>query len=373
VAPASRPIILLIRPNVNTRLLTILLGCLGLLAAAAPAQARVPRDFVGMTSGDVFVGDDGYRARTLAQEAAVGVGLIRQTFDWESIERTSGRYDLSYYDRYVADAARQGIRILPVLYNPPRFYARRVGRSVCPPGSTRPLARFVRTLMRRYGRRGSLWRERPDVRKLPIRSWQIWNEPNLALYWCDRPNPRAYARLLRGAYKAIKRVDRRAEVVAAGMPDSRLSNAMRLHRYVKRLYRAGGRRWFDTLAINSYARNRRELGQLLRSVRRLMNRRRDRRARIWVTEIGWGDRGPAHRFIVGPEGQAARIRSAVRYLSRNRRRLRLRGFVYYTWRDDRPYPPLYNDMWGLHTGLLTVDGARKPAFQAFSDAVARLR
>jgi hypothetical protein len=364
---------LVMRPAVNPRVLPILLGCLASLAVAVPAEARVSRDFVGMTSEDVFVGNDDYRAQTLSHQAAVGVGLIRQTFAWETIERAPGRYDLSYADRYVADAAWHGIRILPVLYHPPLFHARRVGRSVCPPASPSPLARFVTTLVRRYGPRGSLWRERPDVRKLPIRSWQIWNEPNLGIYWCNRPNPRAYARLLRGTYKAIKRVDRKAEVVTAGLPDSKLSMATRLPKYLKRLYRAGGRRWFDTLAINSYARNRRELGQLLRGIRRLMNRRRDRRARIWVTEIGWGDHGPVHRFIVGPQGQATRIKSAVRYLARQRRRLRLRGFVYFSWRDSAPYPPLFNDMWGLHTGLLALGGARKPAFQAFSEAVARLR
>jgi hypothetical protein len=56
-----------------------------------------------------------------------------------------------------------------------------------------------------------------------------------------------------------------------------------------------------------------------------------------------------------------------------RRKLRLRGVVYYSWRDAHPYPPLYKDMWGLHTGLLDVNGNPKPAFGAFCQAVAALR
>jgi hypothetical protein len=47
--------------------------------------------------------------------------------------------------------------------------------------------------------------------------------------------------------------------------------------------------------------------------------------------------------------------------------------VYYSWRDARPYPPKYNDMWGLHTGLLDVNGNPKPAYHAFGRAVASLR
>jgi hypothetical protein len=103
-----------------------------------------------------------------------------------------------------------------------------------------------------------------------------------------------------------------------------------------------------------------------------MNRRRDRRARIWITEMGWGDVGPAHRFIVGPVGQATRIKSSFALVSRLRRKLRLRGLVYYSWRDARPYPPLYKDAWGLHTGLLDVNGNPKPAFGTFSRAAAAL-
>jgi hypothetical protein len=104
-----------------------------------------------------------------------------------------------------------------------------------------------------------------------------------------------------------------------------------------------------------------------------MRRARDRKAKIWITEIGWGDSGPPHRFIVGSLGQARRIRSSFSTIRKLRRKLRLRGLVYYSWRDSRPYPPEYRDMWGLHTGLLDIHGRPKPAFGAFSASVARLR
>jgi hypothetical protein len=211
------------------------------------------------------------------------------------------------------------------------------------------------------------------LRKVPIRSWQLWGEANLRQYWCPKPNARAYVRMLKTVGRAIKKLDRRAEIVTAGFPDSLQRGAVRLRRYLAQIYRAGGRRYFNTLAINSYARNSRELGRLLRGVRRLMNRYHDRRARIWITEIGWGDKGPRHRFIVGARGQASRIRSSLSYIRKSRRRLRLRGFVYFSWRDGAPYAPAYKDMWGLHTGLLTRDGRRKRAFAAFKTGVRRLR
>lgn len=236
------------------------------------------------------------------------------------------------------------------------------------------MGRFAQAVARRYGPRGTLWRERPGLRKVPIRSYQVWNEPTLmGLYWCGsrRRAARRYVSMLKTVGRAIKRVDRRAEIVSAGLPPSKLRRAIRLTTFLRQMYRAKAKRYFNTLAVNTYARNSRDLSRLLRGVRRVMNRYRDRRAKIWVTEIGWGDRGPRHRFIVGASGQANRISSSLRYIRRARRRLRLRGFVYFSWRDGRPYAPFFKDLWGLHTGLLTATGARKPAYSAFERAVRR--
>jgi hypothetical protein len=351
--------------------LAILLACLGL---ASSAGAALPKGFVGLSADDVFARAGEYRESNLSRQASAGVRLLRRTFDWSTIETARGSYDLSYYDDYVAAAADHGIRILPILFNAPSFHlGRRAGRAACPPRSNATFAAFARVLVRRYGPRGTLWRERPNVRKLPITAWQIWNEPNLEIYWCGKTNARRYVAMLRTVGKAIKKVDRRAEIVTAGLPNSKLSSAVPLTRFIGQMYRAGARRAFDSLAINSYAKDQRELGSLLTSIRRLMNSGGDRRGRIWITEIGWGDQGLRHRFIVGARGQASRITKSFALIKKQRRRLRLRGVVYFSWRDQEPYPPLFQNLWGLHTGLLDNDGTPKRAFFAFERAVRRLR
>jgi hypothetical protein len=352
-----------------------LLACALALAWVPASHAAIPPDFVGMTSDDTFAGEGSYRSDSMAQQHAVGVGLIRQVLDWATVERTPGQYDFGVYDGYVLEAAANGIAILPVLHNPPGYLRRSSGRGWCPPPQLSSMADYARAAVRRYGPNGSLWREHPGAPSLPVRSWQIWNEPNLGIYWCNRPNPREYASMLRVVGSAIKAEDPGAEIVTAGLPDSKLKSAMPLDRFIKRLYKARGKRYFDTLAINSYAKDNRQLSGLLKRMRRHMNRAGDRRARIWITEIGWGDwyTGPPHRFIVGAEGQAARIEQSFGLLGRMKDNLRLRGVVYYSWRDLRPYPPKYNDMWGLHTGLLDVNGNPKLAYGAFQRAVSALR
>ena len=354
-----------------------MLLCALMLAWAPASHAAAPADFVGITSEDLLYDSGPYRSATLDQQHSVGVRLLRQVFNWAEIETSPGHYDFRLYDILVRDAAAKGIGVLPVLHDPPPFYRRSNERMWCPPRNLSTMADYARAAVRRYGPGGSLWRENPGTPAHPIRSWQIWNEPNLAVYWCKRPNAREYASMLRVVGSAIKSEDPGAEIVTAGLPDSKMKSTMPLDRFISRLYRAKGKRYFDTLAINGYARNNAELSELLHRIRRNMKRHRDRRAGLWITEIGWGDGGPAHRFNVGPQGQAARIANSFRLLAKLAPKLRLRGVVYYSWRDHAPYPPKYNDMWGLHTGLLDLNGNPKPAYYAFgqaaSAAVAALR
>jgi hypothetical protein len=85
---------------------------------------------------------------------------------------------------------------------------------------------------------------------------------------------------------------------------------------------------------------------------------------IWVTEFGWATRpGPGSKMTVDPDTQARRLQAAIPALAAQRTRLRLRGFVYYAWRDAKPYPG-GQDFWGLHTGLLTRRGNAKPALRS---------
>ena len=95
--------------------------------------------------------------------------------------------------------------------------------------------------------------------------------------------------MLRVVGKAIKSEDPHAKIVTAGLPDSKLKSTMPLDKFISRLYKARGKRYFDTLAINGYATNNAQLSELLRRVRHRMNRKHDRRA---------GRASRAHRELV---------------------------------------------------------------------------
>lgn len=352
----------------------VAVGCLHGSACSAPAA--VPADFVGIASGDTFAGKGAYRNKALAAQADIGIGLLRQTFRWTSIEQSPGRYSFGAYDSYIGDTARHGISVLPILYEPPRFRSgaprRRARRGVYPPKRYSDMGRFGAALARRYGPTGSFWAEHPELPRRPITAWQVWNEPNLRYYWPSGPSARQYTRLLKATGKAIKAVDPSAEIVTAGLADSHLRGSIPLKRFISGMYKARARGSFDTLALNAYAVNVAQLGAALRRVRRQMRSHGDRRP-IWITELGWCDRGPRSRFCVGARRQGRLIEQVFRYVGSQRTRLGLRGLVYFTWKDGSRYPPLYQDFWALHTGLHRRSGTAKPALAAFRRSVASLR
>jgi polysaccharide biosynthesis protein PslG len=344
-------------------------------AAVQPLGSRLPQRFFGIVSEDAFAHPGPYRAATLDEQASVGVGLVRQTFDWAAIERAPDRYDFRAYDGFVAALAARRMTVLPVLLDPPPFRssapASGARPGTYPPRSDAEMGAFAALLVRRYGPRGSFWRAHPELPPLPIRAWQIWNEPSLPAYWPAGPDPAAYTHLLAAVARAIRGVDPAADVVTAGIPESRLG--IPFDRFVRGMLAAGAGRWFDTLAIHPYARDAGGVTAAVESARRILDARGDRRAGIWVTELGWADRGPPSSFTVGASGQAARISAALSALVSIRSQARLRGVVYFGWRDGAPYAPSFKDFWGLHTGLIDLSGRPKRALRAFTKSVATLR
>ena len=356
------------------------MACAAVALAAAPAcggdaadkprlSQALPRDFIGIVAEDALAALPRGRRRILRRLRATGVRLIRQTFDWSLVERSPGRYGLAALDAYVSAAAAARIEVLPIIFNPPPFRSsaprRGAGRATYPPKRPASLGRFAAALARRYGPQGSLWRARPRLPRVPIRAWQVWNEPNLPIYWGGDPDPPAYARLLAAAGRALKAVDPHAEVVSAGLAESRLG--MPFEPFVRELYEAGAADSFDTFALHPYAADSDAAVRAVERTRELLDELDDA-APIWVTELGWASGGPGSPFTVGERGQAARIRSVFSELVDQRRDLGVRGVVYFNWRDAKPYPG-GQDFFGLHTGLLRRNGSPKPALHAFRAAV----
>jgi hypothetical protein len=339
-----------------------------------------PNSFVGVVSDETFAALGSGSSSYLNSITATGVGLLRQKFDWDFLTFGQGPNNInwSYLDRFMTATAQQGITVMPVLFDPPASLtsqpAQGAIRGNYPPTDLGAIGDFGAMLAAHYGTNGSFWAENPQLPRHPITAWQIWNEPNLPVYWQPAPNAAAYVQMLRAASQKIKAVDPNAEIITAGIPDSHIKGAIPLNRYVKQMYRAGAAGSFDTLAVNGYAPTAHGVTKLMSHMRKALNSYGGRATSLRVSEFGWADRGPEHpkgRFTVGKK-QGPYTYQAIRELWKARKRLKLRGIVYYDWRDQPVYAGGKN-FWGLHTGLLTINGHAKPALRWFKKAVRSLR
>lgn len=156
---------------------------------------------------------------------------------------------------------------------------------------------FVKACVQRYGKTGSFWELHPGIPKVPITSWQIWNEQNNSNYFAPRPKPRAYAKLVRLARSGARSVNKHAKIVFGGMarkPDP--EHSMVASRFLKKLYRVkGAKRLFNVAAVHPYSPTVRDLKRQMSALHKVIKRHHDN-ARMWITEVGWGSAPPSKKW-----------------------------------------------------------------------------
>ena len=285
--------------------------------------------FVAQRSGDVaplVVG----RARLL------GAGWVREELTATRLhDAASSRYYWAPYDRVVDAERRAGLHVLGLLDysnswclgdhgNVPHSAIRQVSRE---------FAKYAYAVARHYRGRVSYW--------------QVWNEPNLPIFWHPSTNPDDYARLLAAAYRAIKRANPHARVVMAGMSGVDLDFILRV---------AARTHSFDIVSVHPYRLV--PEPKLLEQIQALRSLHKP----IWFSEIGWAA-GVGCDLCTSEQAQSAYL---VRFYSLAAAADVQRVF-WYDLRDDSHAPESPE----AHFGLLRRDLSAKPAYAAYA-VLARL-
>jgi polysaccharide biosynthesis protein PslG len=315
-----------------------------------------PNDpFYGVISAEPLPG-----GAMLARLGKGGAGTLRVNLAWAYVQAgPTASYDWSHYDRVVGEAARNGIRVLATVYGSPSWVEPRAENPPLGP-SLFGFAAFARAAVQRYGTNGTFWMHHPDVPKLPITNWQLWNEPNFSLFWKPAPDPSAYLELLRPFHAVVKEADPQAHVLLGGVfPTPRDDPTM--ESFISDLYRAGARGLFDAAAIHPYAATPDDSMQRVMELRALMRRFGDGEKPIWITEVGWASGGAPSGLTVDPKRQAAYLTETFELAADRRERLGIAGVVWYSLRDT-PGP-----FWPGHCGLFELDGTPKPSWEVFTE------
>ena len=379
---ANRP-----RTTVAAAALAVALGVA--LAAAGAAAAAPPPTFFGVVSQSRLVSGDSERM------AANGVGIMRFQLSWKAVQEREGECesdvpvppatpflatcDWREYDRIVGDAAAAGIESLPFLLSVPDFVSAHENE---PPIRTarqrQAWAEWLGIAVQRYGPTGSFWRDEyaeahPGAAPLPIRRWQVWNEPSDGTFWHPRPNADEYARLVELTARAIRNVDPGAEIVLAGLfaTPHEGRGGIDLRPYLRNLF--AGRdlgAHFDSLALHPYGPTLRRSKRQVRMARKEYKRAGLLDRPLWITELGWASGGDHEQLSKTPAQQAKLLKRAYRVYGRRRAEWNVAGLTWFAWQDTSDRNAC---AFCANAGLVTLDRGAKPALGAYRSMALRGR
>jgi hypothetical protein len=356
-------------------------------AAKSVTPPAVPYGFVGMNADGPLLSPQVNLGAQLGAMSRGGVDTIRTAFYWSQAQPVSSFIfispadaplytdvggiptNFSATDTIVGTAARHGITILPDVQQAPAWASRHPGNPASPPSGTVPYGNFMAALAKRYGPNGTFWKANPSLHQLPIRDWQIWNEPDATKYWSDQPFVADYVALLKAAHTALRGVDPGARAVLAGFPSRSWVS-------LARLYKAGARPYFDVAAVHPFSLPVTNITRILKEDRRVMAKYHDSRKPMFITETSWpsalGRTTTKYGFEVTRSGEAAKARAVLQLLAAEREQFNLERVYWYTWISldasrDAPF-----DYAGLQTFTPANKLVKKPAYKAFTQTALQI-
>ncbi|MDQ7024169.1 MAG: hypothetical protein Q9P44_01275 [Anaerolineae bacterium] len=232
-----------------------------------PQDGYIRSQRLGVTfisSAQIPVDENRYRNGLL-----LGAGWNRWPLYWNEVETAPGNFNWAAYDNLVRNDIAHGLSIDAILLDRPDFFAdgaiiAGLNQPVFSDGSdnpgpdkeinaNNPWAIFVFRAVQRYKPGGELAREQGWINGEGISLWEIWNEPDLALFW--QGGMINYARLLKVAYLAAHFADPTTTVMFGGLlystPDNWLARVLAI--YENDPNRAANNWYMDAVALHSYS------------------------------------------------------------------------------------------------------------------------
>ena len=182
---------------------------------------------LGVTAA-LEVYDDAALTAALSEMSDLGIGYVRQTFQFDD------SFNWESADRLMSAAAAENITLVPLLDG-------NASDSYSPPTNYQAFASWSAEFARRYGDQ--------------LEAYIIWDEPNLAGHWGNQPvNPTEYAALLAETAAAIRQEDPTAAIVAAPLAPTSETGPENLSEplYLQAMIQAGAADSFDAVAAKPY-------------------------------------------------------------------------------------------------------------------------
>ena len=294
----------------------------------------------------------------LANMKSIGLRWVRVEADFVWVQPTGPTaFDWSQIDQEVKTIKSAGMNADLVIEDTPAWQGRGPQLRTATwgePASATAFATFAGEAAARYGPMG-------------VKAYEIWNEPNIQVFWYPAPNPSLYTAMLKDSYAAIKAVEPDSIVMSGGLaPAADDGTNIAPITFLQDMYADGAQGSFDALGDHAYSNPAlpdtyetwsgwSQMDQTTPSLRSVMTANGDADKQIWITEIGAPSGGPNG---VGTAAQAEEVTQAVQGAKTSPW---IGAMFFDTYEDAASDPDYY--------GLLNADGSAKPAWTALAAAL----
>jgi polysaccharide biosynthesis protein PslG len=328
--------------------------------SAAPQVAATGPVF-GISVPDLIEQTPAVQAAWLANIKSLGLTSVRIGADWAWIQYGGPTsYDWSDLDQEVAAIRAAGLSIDMVIIGAPPWAA---VSSVADDSSPQPadpatFGTFAAAVAARYAPEG-------------VQDYEIWNEPNNAIFWQPAPNPAVYTAVLAASYQDIKAVDPSAVVITGGLaPEANDGTDINQVTFLQDMYADGAKGSFNAVGYHPYSypalpdtyeiwSGWSQMSQTPTSIESVMAANGNASVPLWLTEVGAPTNGPDG---VGTAAQAEDLTQAI---ANAKTTSSIAALYIYTYEDSGTDTSTDEDWFGL----LTASGAENPSYAAVAAAL----
>lgn len=286
-----------------------------------------------------------------------GINLLRISFGWDGIEEEKDKYNWRFWDDYVKMAVDEyGITLIPYICYTPSW------------NSTGTTTNFWSHTPKDYDEFGQFVTDLVNRYKDRIKSWELWNEPDIDAYWSGTAEE--LAKLVKIGSQAVRTADSTAIVVCPGLAGHT--------EFTLALFKDHGVSPFvDVVNIHNYYET--WDGSPIENIVPYVNtiadiiKQHGNNQSIWMAEVGYSTQRKKAKvsdyytayydYEHTPKFQAVQLWRTLTLLLATEK---LAAIAWYEIKDLPPQDSVIGDNNNRHLGVAYVDYEPKPAEKALS-------